>query len=180
MLSQSAMAMVALGLFSFGQAMADVGQGEQAPDFQLMDQNGMVHHLSTYQGKWVVLYFYPKDDTPGCIKEASELRDDYDQLVDMGVTLLGVSLDDIESHQAFAEKYHLPFPLLSDAHGEVAKRYGALWQLGPIKFAKRHSFIIDPQGKIARIYRDVKPAIHSDELIADLKALGVGQPAKQD
>lgn len=176
MLSQSAMVMIALGLFSFGQATAGVGTGAMAPDFQLMDQNGKVHRLSAYQGHWLVLYFYPKDDTPGCTKEACEFRDEYERLAEMGVTLLGVSLDDIESHQAFAAKYHLPFPLLSDANGEIAKRFGSLFQLGPLKFAKRHSFIIDPQGRIVREYRDVNPKTHSDEVISDLKALGVTAP----
>jgi peroxiredoxin Q/BCP len=153
--------------------MADVQTGDMAPGFQLMDQNGETHNLARYRGQWLVLYFYPKDDTPGCTKEACEFRDDHDRLADMGVVLLGVSTDDIESHQAFAEKYHLPFPLLSDAQGEVAKHYGSLWQLGPIRFAKRHSFIIDPEGRIAHIYRDVSPKTHSDEVIAQLQALGV-------
>jgi len=176
MLSQSAMAMIALGLFSFGQAMADVGTGEMAPDFKLMDQNGQLQQLSAYRGHWVVLYFYPKDDTPGCTKEACEFRDDYERLAQMGVTLLGVSLDDVKSHQAFAAKYHLPFPLLSDADGEVAKRYGSLFQLWPLKFAKRHSFIVDPEGRIARVYRNVEPESHSDEVITDLRSLGVTPP----
>jgi thioredoxin-dependent peroxiredoxin len=176
MMSQSAMGMIALGLFSFGQAMAEVGAGEMAPDFQLMDQNGVVQRLSDYRGHWVVLYFYPKDDTPGCTKEACEFRDDYVRLSRMGVTLLGVSLDDIKSHQAFAAKYHLPFPLLSDPDGEVAKRYGSLFKLWPLKFAKRHSFIIDPEGRVARVYRDVDPETHSDEVISDLQRLGVSSP----
>ena len=175
-MSQSARAMLALGMFSFGQAMAEVVSGETAPDFQLMDQNGVVQRLSDYRGHWVVLYFYPKDDTPGCTKEACEFRDDYQRLSRMGVTLLGVSLDDIKSHQAFAAKYHLPFPLLSDPDGEVAKRYGSLFKLWPLKFAKRHSFIIDPEGRVARVYRDVDPATHSDEVISDLKSLGVSAP----
>ncbi|MCU7845100.1 MAG: peroxiredoxin [Candidatus Thiodiazotropha sp. (ex Monitilora ramsayi)] len=171
MLSQSSFFLIVLGLFSFGQVKADVSKGELAPDFRLMDQNGEVHRLSAYQGGWVVLYFYPKDDTPGCTKEACEFRDDHAYFVEKGVTLLGVSTDDIESHQAFSEKYQLPFPLLSDADGEVAKQYGSLFQIGPIKFAKRHSFIIDPKGRIARIYRDVDPKQHSDQMIADLTPL---------
>ncbi|MEJ2455863.1 MAG: peroxiredoxin [Candidatus Thiodiazotropha sp.] len=168
--------LIALGLFSFGQAMAEVQTGEQAPDFHLMDQNGVTHSLAGYRGQWLVLYFYPKDDTPGCTKEACEFRDDHERLAEMGVVLLGVSTDDLESHQAFAEKYHLPFPLLSDAGGQVARNFGSLWQLGPIKFAKRHSFIIDPEGRIAHIYREVDPKHHSDEVIEQLRALGVGAP----
>jgi peroxiredoxin Q/BCP len=89
----------------------------------------------------------------------------------MGVALLGVSLDDVKSHQEFAEKYNLPFPLLSDPRGEVARAYGSLFGMGPMKFAKRHTFIIDPQGRIAKIYRTVIPREHSDQVIADLKSL---------
>ncbi len=168
--------MMALGFLSFGQAMAEVQTGGQAPGFHLMDQNGEIHSLASYRGQWLVLYFYPKDNTPGCTKEACEFRDDHNQLAEMGVALLGVSTDEIESHQAFAEKYHLPFPLLSDVDGEVAKRYGSLLQIGPIKFAKRHSFIIDPEGRIAHIYRDVNPKTHSAEVIAQLQTLGVKRP----
>jgi peroxiredoxin Q/BCP len=171
MLNQSAFFLLVLGLFSLGQAKAELVKGEPAPDFSLMDQSGKVHRLSSYQGGWVVLYFYPKDDTPGCTREACEFRDDHDQFVQMGVTLLGVSTDDIESHQEFSEKHGLPFPLLSDADGEVAKHYGSLFQIGPIKFAKRHSFIIDPQGRIERVYRDVDPKRHSDEVMAELSTL---------
>ncbi len=173
---KSSLAMFVLGLFSFGQAMAEVKTGEIAPDFHLMDQNGHTHSLAQYRGQWLVLYFYPKNDTPGCTKEACAFRDDYARLTDMGVVVLGVSTDDLESHQAFAEKYSLPFPLLSDAGGEVAKRFGSLFQLGPVKFAKRHSFIIDPEGRIAHIYRDVSPKTHSDEVITQLQALGVKAP----
>ena len=169
-------AMFVLGLFSFGQAMAELKVGETAPDFHLMDQNGLSHSLAQYRGQWLVLYFYPKNDTPGCTKEACEFRDDYIQLSDMGVVVLGVSTDDIESHQAFAEKYSLPFPLLSDVDGEVAKHFGSLFQLGPVKFARRHSFIIDPEGRIAHIYRDVSPKTHSDEVITQLQALGAKAP----
>jgi len=176
MLIPSSLALVVLGLFSFGLAAAEIAAGEPAPDFHLMDQNGETHTLADYRGRWLVLYFYPKDDTPGCTKEACEFRDDHDRLASMGVALLGVSTDDLDSHQEFAEKYHLPFPLLSDANGEVAHSYGSLLQLGPIKFAKRHSFIIDPQGRIATIYRDVNPKIHSDEVIAQLQALGAKAP----
>jgi peroxiredoxin Q/BCP len=172
----SSLAMFVLGLFSFGQVMAELKTGDSAPDFHLMDQNGHSHSLAQYRGQWLVLYFYPKNNTPGCTKEACAFRDDYGRLTDMGVVILGVSTDNIESHQAFAKKYHLPFPLLSDVGGQVAKRFGSLLQLGPIKFAKRHSFIVDPQGRIAHIYRDVSPTTHSDEIIAQLLALGVEEP----
>jgi peroxiredoxin Q/BCP len=159
-----------LTLFS-GPLAADLKPGDAAPGFELLDQYSNSHKLSDYRGKWLVLYFYPKDDTPGCTTEACEFRDDVSKLRQMGVALLGVSTDDVKSHKEFAEKYHLPFSLLSDAGGDVARSYGSLTNLGLWKFAKRHTFVIGPDGRIARVYRDVKPQTHSDQVIADLKAL---------
>ncbi len=147
--------------------------GDPAPEFTLPDQDGEQRSLSDYRGGWLVLYFYPKDDTPGCTTEACRFRDDIYALRGLGVSVLGISLDDAKSHKAFAQKYHLPFPLLSDHKGRVARKYGSLFRLGPLRFARRHTFIIDPQGRIAKIYRDVKPKGHSDQVIADLQALGV-------
>jgi peroxiredoxin Q/BCP len=146
--------------------------GATAPAFDLMDQNSKQHRLEDYRGKWLVLYFYPKNDTPGCTTEACEFRDDIFVLRQMGVAVVGVSTDEVSSHKEFAEKYQLPFPLLSDATGDVARRYGSLMSFGPVKFAKRHTFIIDPNGKIAKIYRSVSPKRHSDEVIEDLRSLG--------
>jgi len=145
--------------------------GDAAPDFSLVDQDGQVHRLQDYAGRWLVLYFYPKNDTPGCTTEACEFRDDIYQFRKMHVALLGVSLDDSASHRAFADKYSLPFPLLSDTGGEVAQAYGSLLNLGILKFAKRHSFIIGPDGRLAKVYRDVEPKTHSDEIVADLRRL---------
>ena len=159
-----------LALFSSPLA-AGLKPGDNAPAFELLDQHSRPHKLSDYRGQWLVLYFYPKDDTPGCTAEACEFRDDVFILRRMGVALLGVSTDDVKSHQEFAEKYHLPFSLLSDAGGEVARQYGSLTNLGPLKFAKRHTFVIDPDGRIAKVYRDVQPKTHSDQVIADLEAL---------
>ena len=164
-----------LGLVMFGAGANELASGSPAPDFRLLDQYGKPHSLADYRGRWVVLYFYPKDDTPGCTKEACAFRDDIRQLQQMQVALLGVSLDSVDSHRGFAKKYSLPFPLLADPGGEVAGAYGALWSLGPIRFARRHSFIIDPQGRIARIYRAVTPGGHSDEVIQDLTGLGAGR-----
>lgn len=159
-------------LFTAGNAQAEALKvGDPAPGFSLLDQNSKQHSLEDYRGQWLVLYFYPKDDTPGCTTEACEFRDDYYELKEMGVTVLGVSLDDVKSHQEFADKYHLPFPLLSDADATVAIAYGSLTKLGPIKFAKRHTFIIDPNGLVAKTYREVKPKEHSDQIISDLKTL---------
>ena len=149
----------------------ELSEGISAPKFELPDQTGKVHRLDSYRGRWIVLYFYPKDDTPGCTKEACHFRDDIPQLQALEAQVLGVSVDSVHSHAQFATKYNLPFPLLEDAGGIVAKQYGALWSLGPIKYAKRHTFIIDPTGTIARIYRDVKPEAHSQQVIEDIDAL---------
>ena len=145
--------------------------GVQAPTFELLDQQETLHSLTNYIGQWVVLYFYPKDDTPGCIKEACAFRDDIAILQSINVEVLGVSVDTSTSHAKFAEKYSLQFPLLADIGGEVARNYNALTQLGPLKLAKRHTFIIGPDGKLAKIYRYVNPSTHSDEVIADIKQL---------
>ena len=150
---------------------AELQTGEPAPGFELTDQNNKSHALKDYRNSWLVLYFYPKDDTPGCTTEACNFRDDYLHYKKMGVTVLGVSIDNNQSHAEFAEKYHLPFPLLADNQGQVAKQYNAFFSMGPLKFAKRHSFIIDPQGKVAKIYRKVNPETHSQEIISDLKKL---------
>ena len=162
--------LVLIMLFTGSQA-ADLQAGDPAPAFELRDQHGKVHRLSDYAGRWLVLYFYPRDDTPGCTAEACEFRDDFVILKRMGVTVLGISLDDVASHQTFAEKYQLPFALLADRKAEEARDYGSLWSLGPIKFARRHTFIIDPQGRVAKIYRSVSPKKHSDEVIEDLQVL---------
>ncbi len=145
--------------------------GDAAPGFNLVDQYMKQHDLANYGGKWVILYFYPKDDTPGCTTEACNFRDDIFKIHELGAEVLGVSLDSAESHAKFAEKYGLPFSLLSDADATIAKKYGCLTSMGPIKYAKRHTFIIDPEGKLAKIYRKVKPKEHIAEVIADLQLL---------
>lgn len=145
--------------------------GEPAPDFRLQDQNSQWHSLEDYSGKWVVLYFYPKDDTPGCTTEACAFRDDIFAFRKMGITILGVSLDDVASHVEFAEKHSLPFPLLSDADADVSKAYGVYRDRGVMQYAKRETFVINPNGRVARHYADVKPEEHSRELQADLAEL---------
>lgn len=145
--------------------------GQPAPEFQLSDQDGTMHRLADYRGRWVVLYFYPKDDTPGCTEEACRFRDDIVHLNELGVQVLGASLDSRESHAEFARKFSLQFPLLADIDGRVAASYGALRNLGIMKFAHRHTFIIDPDGRIAKIYRKVSPKTHSAQVITDLKEL---------
>ncbi|MDD4911122.1 MAG: peroxiredoxin [Sideroxydans sp.] len=147
--------------------------GEPAPDFNLPDQNGESHQLKDFAGKWLVLYFYPKDDTPGCTQEACAFRDDLSKLSKLGAQVVGVSVDDGASHAEFAKKYHLPFPLLADKSTEVAARYGALMNFGLFKIAKRYTFLIDPQGKVAKVYQKVETSKHSTEIIEDLKQLSI-------
>lgn len=145
--------------------------GEPAPDFRLADQNGKVHTLADYRGKWLVLYFYPKDDTPGCTEQACKFRDDLHQLTALGAQVVGVSVDDTASHVQFAKKYSLPFPLLADTQAEVARRYGSLRNFGIVKFAKRNTFLIDPEGRIAKVYLSASTSRNSIEVIEDLKKL---------
>lgn len=149
--------------------------GQKAPAFRLPDQAGVLHALSDYAGSWVILYFYPKDDTPGCTKEACTFRDTLPKFKKMDAVVFGVSVDSVKKHAKFAEKYELPFTLLSDEAKEMVNAYG-VW--AKKKFMGREymgtmrmSFLIDPKGKIAKIYETVKPELHPDEVLADLKAL---------
>jgi thioredoxin-dependent peroxiredoxin len=166
-------ASLSLSLFGYGGAVKAGGLqvGAAAPDFTLGDQHGREHRLSDYQGRWVVLYFYPKNDTPGCTEEACRFRDDIAYFNSISAQVFGVSLDSVESHAAFAEKHGLPFPLLSDAGGTTAQAYGSLRNFGLFRLAQRHTFIIDPAGRIAKIYRKVSPSTHSAEVIEDLTNL---------
>ena len=145
--------------------------GEAAPDFRLQDQDGKWHSLEQYRGKWVALYFYPKDDTPGCTKEACAFRDNIFAFDEIGATIIGVSLDDTASHKEFAEKYSLPFTILSDADGSTAEAYGVLKTMGTFRFAERQSFIIDPDGTVRKHYPKVDAEKHSEEVLADLKQI---------
>lgn len=144
--------------------------GAPAPDFALRDGQGKLRSLADWRGRWLVLYFYPKDDTPGCTVEAQAFRDSLQRFTALDADVVGVSLDDAASHQSFAASQRLSFPLLVDAGGKVARAYGALTNLGIAKFAKRHTFLIDPVGRIAKTYRDVEPATHAAEILADLQA----------
>ncbi len=145
--------------------------GQVAPLFRFVDQHGVAHSLRDYRGRWVVLYFYPKDDTPGCTKEACSFRDDMNKLTKLGAQVIGVSVDTSESHAEFAKKYHLPFPLLADTNGKIADSYGALRNLGLIKIAKRYTFLINPDGKIAKTYLQVDTSRHSQQIVDDLSRL---------
>jgi peroxiredoxin Q/BCP len=146
--------------------------GEIAPNFTLPDQDGVMHTLSSYRGKWVLLYFYPKDDTPGCTIEACTIRDQFEDFKKIDIVVLGVSTDTVVSHKKFATAYELPFTLLADEHKEVIGQYGVF---GEKKFmgrtymgTARSSFLIDPSGKIVKVYEKVKPELHAAEVLADL------------
>lgn len=152
-------------------AAAGPTDGKPAPEFKLEDQNGKWHTLADHKGKWVVLYFYPKDFTPGCTKEVCTFRDDVIALKKAGADVLGVSLDDVKSHAEFAEKYHVPFPLLSDSKQEVARTYGVLTSKMGMTYAKRETFLIDPNGVVVKHYRDVDPEKNSKQVLADIASM---------
>lgn len=147
--------------------MALLSIGAHAPEFSLQDHTGTVRTLSEYKGSYLVVYFYPKDNTPGCTKEACMIRDMYDEYAQNGITVLGISKDSPESHVKFKEKYELPFTLLSDPDQSTIQAYGASGTL----FNKRITYIIDPEGIIAKVYPNVDPASHAMELLNDLKTL---------
>lgn len=146
-------------------------EGSAAPDFALPDQNGRIHRLDDYAGRWLVLYFYPRNDTPGCTREACRFRDDIGILGDLDAAVVGVSVDDARSHADFALKYQLPFALLSDPDGQTAAAYDSLLNLGVVRFARRRTFIIAPNGRIAARFDKVDPASHAQEVARALRTL---------
>lgn len=144
--------------------------GSSAPNFSLPDQHGKIHQVSDYQGRWLVLYFYPKDDTPGCTTEACDFRDSIHVLQKEGMEVIGLSTDSVKSHQKFAEKYQLPFPLLADTEKKTVQDYG-VWAQKKMYGREymgilRTTFLIDPSGKIAHIFENVKPEGHAREILA--------------
>lgn len=146
--------------------------GTLAPDFSLLDENGTEHTLSYYRGKDVILYFYPKDDTPGCTTEACNFRDDYSAYNETGVVILGVSPDSSKSHKKFKEKYQIPFSLLADTEHTVCDLYG-VWakksMYGREYFGVlRTTFLISKEGEIKKVFENVKPANHSKEILASI------------
>lgn len=155
----------------FSQSQASIQLGQSAPNFTLIDQHNIQQTLGDYQGQWVVLYFYPKDDTPGCTTEACSFRDAINHIVAKRAIVFGISLDDVESHQQFSKKNKLPFSILSDPGGKVAKQYDSLADYWIVKFAKRNSFIVNPAGNIVKIYKGVDPQTHVQEVLKDLSAL---------
>jgi peroxiredoxin Q/BCP len=159
---------LAFALPAFAAAPAD---GTAAPEFKLQDQKGQWHTLADHRGKWIVLYFYPKDDTPGCTTEACNFRDQVFKLREAGADVLGISLDDVKSHAEFAEKYKLPFPLLADTNKEASKSYGVLSSMIGFSYAKRETFIINPKGIIAKHYEGVDPKKNAQQVLEDLELL---------
>jgi peroxiredoxin Q/BCP len=146
--------------------------GKAAPAFKLQDQAGKWHSLADYKGKWVALYFYPKDDTPGCTTQACGFRDNIFAFNKEGAVIVGISVDAVASHKEFAEKHSLPFTLLADSDKAVTRSYGVLkTYMGVMEMARRDTFIIDPQGRIAKHYESVDPEGHAQVVLADIKAL---------
>lgn len=152
--------------------MPELQTDSTAPDFELADQENQKHKLSDFRGQWVLLYFYPKDNTAGCTKEACSLADNFPAFEKLNAKVLGVSTDSVESHKKFAEKYKLPFTLLADTEKKVVKLYG-VWaeksMFGKKYFGiRRTSFLIDPSGLVNKIYKSVNPITHAGEVVSDL------------
>lgn len=145
-------------------------EGSAAPDFKLQDQKGDWHTLNQYKGKFVVLYFYPKDNTPGCTTQACELRDNIFAFKKVDAVILGVSVDDVASHKKFAEEHSLPFDILADSSQEVSTKYGVLKNFGVTKLASRQTFLIGPDGKVVKHWANVDPKGHSDMVLAEIKS----------
>lgn len=152
-----------------------IAPGDPAPDFALPDQQDRIHRLGEYRDDWLVLFFYPRDDTPRCTTEVRGFQEYYDYFRMTSIHLLGISKDSPESHQRFRNKHQLGFPLLSDKDGTVTRSYGSLFSIGPFQLVRRHSFIIDPQGTLVKIYREVDPAEHAYEVVQALHELTSGE-----
>ena len=143
--------------------------GQPAPAFKLQDQNGKWHQLNQYKGQWIVLYFYPKDNSPGCTQEANQFKSLYPQFLKNNAIVLGVSLDDVKSHQKFADKLELPFPILADDNHQLADQLGIVRNLGITKIAKRETFLIDPKGIVVYHYSSVNSQTHAGQVLADIQ-----------
>ncbi|MGE3263131.1 MAG: peroxiredoxin [Bacteriovoracia bacterium] len=153
----------------FSAGLLGIAAGVTAPDFSAKNQEGKTIKLSDYKGKFVLMYFYPKDDTPGCTKEACDFRDNYVKIKELNTVVLGISRQDAASHQKFIAKHKLPFDLLVDHDGSIAKLYG-VGTMPIVGFHHRQSILIGPDGKVLRFYESVDPAKHVEEVLADIKA----------
>lgn len=143
--------------------------GQSAPNFTLPSQEGTPVSLDQYRGKWVVLYFYPKDMTTGCTIEAHNFQRDLDKYRALNAVILGVSVDSVDSHKQFCAKDSLSFTLLSDSQKKVVQEYGSLGSFGPVQIAKRNTFLINPEGKIVKVWTGVNPQVHSEEVLAAIQ-----------
>src|SRR6185437_12963701 len=157
-----------LGLSVGFVVLAGLASGEQAPDFATKNQDGKVLHLGDFKGNYLLLYFYPKDDTPGCTKEACKFRDGFDLLKRHNVTVLGVSKQSEQSHRSFKKEYKLPFDLLVDEDGKLASAYG-IATIPVVGYFKRESVLISPSGKVLKIYKDVDPDAHASQVLMDVE-----------
>ena len=145
--------------------------GEPAPGFKLQDQNGEWHDLMDYRGTWLAVYFYPRDQTPGCTTEACNFRDNILAFKAIGAEVVGISVDDVESHKKFSDKYKLPFVILADEGGATSDTYGVLRDYKLVQIASRQSFLINPGGVIVKHYEDVDPDTHTQEVLTDLETM---------
>jgi thioredoxin-dependent peroxiredoxin len=143
--------------------------GATAPDFTVKDTNGNTVKLSDYAGKMVVMYFYPKDDTPGCTKQACSFRDNYEQYLSKGITVFGVSLDDASSHKAFTDKFNLPFPLLADTDAAITTAYGVVTDRNGTRYAQRVTYVIN-DGKIQQVYDTINTETHATDVLTSIAA----------
>lgn len=159
--------LITIGMGNILGADIELKIGDAAPDFNLIDQNGKEHKLSDYFGEKIVVYFYPKDDTPGCTKEACSIRDNFTQFKENNIIVFGISYDSPRSHKKFAEKYNLPFILLSDSAKSVARLYNSKG----LFMAKRNTFLIDKEGKILKIYKKVDVSTHTESILNDFSKL---------
>jgi thioredoxin-dependent peroxiredoxin len=173
-----ALVLLTIGIVGIGQIQSvfaetafAVREGEPAPDFTLPDQEGKPVTLSSLRGKWVVLYFYPKDDTPGCTKEACSFRDNIVAIQQLNATVLGVSVDSVASHKKFSDKHKLNFQILADDQFNVSKQYGTLTRFMGMRIAGRSTAIIDPKGTIRKLFPSVEPTDHAREIHQALKSL---------
>jgi peroxiredoxin Q/BCP len=175
---QGAAAALTLALAGAALAADPPAVGSPAPAFELQDQAGKTHALSDYKGKWVVLYFYPKDFTGGCTTQACELRDNIFAFRKADAVILGVSADDVASHKKFYDNHSLPFDILADPNKEAIKKYGVLWSPKEgVELASRQTYLIGPDGKIVKHWDKVDPKGHSDMVLAEIKAHSPAKPS---
>ena len=167
------LSLLVLVFYSFGASTVNATSlvGVAAPEFTLQDQNNQARSLQDFKGKWLVLYFYPKDNTPGCTTEAKNFKRDYEKFKALNAEIVGVSLDDVESHKEFVEVTGINFPILADTEEKAAKAYNVLGGMGPLRYTKRQTFVIDPEGYVSKHYESVNAEQHSEQLLKDLPTM---------